>query len=173
MSQHFVTQVNEFHTAFKVKPKSLIHNLELRTKLLWEEYNEWKDSKSPEEELDALTDMVYIAAGTIDQYDPLIYSSYDQPTIYNRPVADIMNDIEFTVSYFAWVNFHVELIEAIQAVAREKNYDLVGAFNEVHSSNMSKLDENGKPIFRHDGKVLKGPNYRPPRLEKFTVLETK
>lgn len=38
------------------------------------------------------------------------------------------------------------------------------AFTRVHISNMSKLDENGKPIYRDDGKVLKGPNYRPPEL---------
>lgn len=32
-------------------------------------------------------------------------------------------------------------------------------FDEVHNSNMSKLGEDGKPIYREDGKVLKGPNY--------------
>ena len=37
-------------------------------------------------------------------------------------------------------------------------------FDEVHRSNMSKLDEDGKPIYREDGKVMKGPNYRPPNL---------
>lgn len=37
-------------------------------------------------------------------------------------------------------------------------------YAEVHKSNMSKLDENGKPIRREDGKILKGPNYRPPEL---------
>lgn len=42
-----------------------------------------------------------------------------------------------------------------------------GAFAEVHSSNMSKLGEDGKPIFREDGKVLKGPNYFKPDLTKF------
>jgi predicted HAD superfamily Cof-like phosphohydrolase len=41
------------------------------------------------------------------------------------------------------------------------------AFNEVHRSNMSKLDENGKPIIREDGKILKGPNYFPPNLGQF------
>lgn len=35
------------------------------------------------------------------------------------------------------------------------------AFKLVHESNMSKLDENGRPIYREDGKVLKGPNYKP------------
>ena len=38
------------------------------------------------------------------------------------------------------------------------------ALNRVHLSNMSKLDEDGKPIYREDGKVLKGPNYKPPDL---------
>ena len=36
---------------------------------------------------------------------------------------------------------------------------------EVHRSNMSKLGEDGKPIYREDGKILKGPNYRKPDLE--------
>jgi len=39
------------------------------------------------------------------------------------------------------------------------------AFLRVHKSNMSKLDDNGKPLYREDGKVLKGPNYQPPNLE--------
>ncbi len=38
------------------------------------------------------------------------------------------------------------------------------AFARVHLSNMSKLDETGKPIYREDGKVLKGPNYKAPDL---------
>lgn len=42
------------------------------------------------------------------------------------------------------------------------------AFNEVHRSNMSKLDEDGKPIRREsDGKVMKGPNYFKPDLAQF------
>jgi len=35
----------------------------------------------------------------------------------------------------------------------------------VHNSNMSKLGEDGRPIHREDGKVMKGPNYRPPDLK--------
>ena len=38
-------------------------------------------------------------------------------------------------------------------------------FREVHRSNMSKLGEDGKPVRRDDGKVLKGPNYSPANLE--------
>ena len=44
----------------------------------------------------------------------------------------------------------------------------VSAFNEVHRSNMSKLDAEGKPIRREsDGKILKGPNYFEPDLSQF------
>ena len=45
--------------------------------------------------------------------------------------------------------------------------DLDQCFDEVQKSNMSKLDVNGKPIFNENGKVLKGPNYFKPNLEKF------
>ncbi|CAM1357279.1 MULTISPECIES: pyrophosphohydrolase domain-containing protein [Tenacibaculum] len=39
-------------------------------------------------------------------------------------------------------------------------------FNEIQRSNMSKLGEDGKPIYREDGKVLKGPNYFKPNIEQ-------
>ena len=41
---------------------------------------------------------------------------------------------------------------------------LQNAFSRVHESNMSKLGDDGKPVLREDGKVLKGPNYLPPTL---------
>lgn len=42
-----------------------------------------------------------------------------------------------------------------------------GVFNEIQSSNMSKLDANGQPIYRNDGKVLKGENYFKPDISQF------
>jgi predicted HAD superfamily Cof-like phosphohydrolase len=42
--------------------------------------------------------------------------------------------------------------------------DLDKCFQEIHKSNMSKLDMNGRPIYREDGKVMKGPDYRRPNL---------
>ena len=39
-------------------------------------------------------------------------------------------------------------------------------FDEIQRSNMSKLGDDGKPIYREDGKVLKGPNYFKPDIEK-------
>lgn len=45
------------------------------------------------------------------------------------------------------------------------------AMAEVHRSNMTKLDEEGKPIYREDGKILKGPNFSEPDLAQFLTKE--
>ena len=45
--------------------------------------------------------------------------------------------------------------------------NLDNCFDEVQRSNMSKLDDKGKPIYNNDGKVMKGPNYFKPELSKF------
>jgi len=68
-----------------------------------------------------------------------------------KEVADALTDILY-VTYGAGHAFGI---------------DLDKCFDEVQRSNMSKLDENGKPIFNDFGKVLKGPNYFKPNLEKF------
>lgn len=59
-----------------------------------------------------------------------------------------------------------DMIYIIQGTALVYGLPLDEIFDEVHRSNMSKLDENGKPIYREDGKVLKGPNYEPPNIEE-------
>ena len=48
-------------------------------------------------------------------------------------------------------------------------YKIEEVFNEIQRSNMSKLGEDGKPIYREDGKVLKGPNYFKPNISE--ILE--
>lgn len=45
-------------------------------------------------------------------------------------------------------------------------HKIEAVFDEIQRSNMSKLDENGKPIYREDGKVMKGPNYFKPNFEE-------
>ena len=57
-----------------------------------------------------------------------------------------------------------DLVYVCYQYAANMNWFLDEALNRVHVSNMSKLDEDGKPIYRDDGKVLKGPNYKPPDL---------
>ncbi len=65
-----------------------------------------------------------------------------------KEVADALTDILY-VTYGAGHAFGI---------------DLDKCFEEVQRSNMSKLGEDGKPMYREDGKVLKGPNYSPPDL---------
>ena len=57
-----------------------------------------------------------------------------------------------------------DLIYVCAQYAENMNWDIEQALRRVHASNMSKLGEDGKPIYREDGKVLKGPNYQPPDL---------
>ena len=59
-----------------------------------------------------------------------------------------------------------DLVYVCYQYAENMRWDLDEALNLVHLSNMSKLDEDGKPIYREDGKVLKGPNYKPPDLSE-------
>lgn len=60
-----------------------------------------------------------------------------------------------------------DLLYVVYGTAVTFNLPLQEVFEEVHRSNMSKLGEDGKPIYREDGKVLKGPNYSPAEVEKF------
>ena len=66
-------------------------------------------------------------------------------------VADALTDILY-VTYGAGHAFGI---------------DLDKCFEEVQNSNMSKLGENGEPIYNESGKVMKGPNYFKPDLSKF------
>ncbi len=50
-------------------------------------------------------------------------------------------------------------------LAHGLQHKIVEVFNEIQRSNMSKLDVNGKPVFREDGKILKGPNYFKPNIK--------
>ena len=116
-------KVKEFMTTFgqEVKNKAEFPNekiVELRKKLIDEEFNELKDA--------------------INENDLI-------------EVADALTDI-LVVTYGAGVAFGI---------------DLDKCFKEVHRSNMSKLSEDGKPIYNEFGKVMKGPNYFKPDLSKF------
>ena len=64
-----------------------------------------------------------------------------------------------------------DLVYVCFQYAENMDWDLMEALYRVHKSNMSKLGEDGKPIRRDDGKVLKGPNYKPPFLDDLTNTE--
>jgi len=116
-------KVKEFMTTFgqEVKDKAEFPNekiVELRKKLIDEEFNELKDAINENNLIE---------------------------------VADALTDI-LVVTYGAGVAFGI---------------DLDKCFKEVHRSNMSKLSEDGKPIYNEFGKVMKGPNYFKPNLKQF------
>ena len=57
-----------------------------------------------------------------------------------------------------------DLLYVVYGAGHSFGINLDNCFTEVHRSNMSKLSEDGKPIYREDGKVLKGPNFSEPDL---------
>ena len=59
-----------------------------------------------------------------------------------------------------------DLLYVVYGAGHAFGLDLDTCFKEVHASNMSKLGDDGKPIHREDGKVLKGPSYFQPNLHK-------
>ena len=75
--------------------------------------------------------------------------AYGVPQINKADLTKELADLIYVTIGFA-VTFGLPLCEV---------------FERVHQSNMSKLGEDGKPIYREDGKVMKGPNYQPPQLD--------
>lgn len=69
--------------------------------------------------------------------------------------ADALGDLEYVVN----------------GMALGSGINLPAVVREIHRSNMSKAGADGKPIWREDGKVLKGPNYFPPEIAKVLGIE--
>jgi predicted HAD superfamily Cof-like phosphohydrolase len=72
---------------------------------------------------------------------------------YDRDIvaaADALGDLEYVVN----------------GAAIGMGINLPAVVREIHRSNMTKLGADGEPIYREDGKILKGPDYEPPNLEK-------
>jgi predicted HAD superfamily Cof-like phosphohydrolase len=103
-----------------------------------------------------------------------------EPTLRDRETQDLRVDLiaeELEELELALSNNDIvevadaltDLLYVVYGAGHAFGIDLDECFNEVHESNMSKLGEDGKPVYREDGKVLKGPNYFPPNLEEIVV----
>lgn len=79
--------------------------------------------------------------------DVVLWKSEDADIV---ETADALGDMEYVVN----------------GLAAGMGIPLDDVVAEIHRSNMTKLDDDGKPIYREDGKILKGPNYEPPQLKK-------
>jgi predicted HAD superfamily Cof-like phosphohydrolase len=119
---------------------------------------------------------------------------------FNLPIGEVKPEIEIQHISIQTMLLHLKLIneESFELIEALVNRDIVevadaiadiryllcglelelnlqsyseAIFDEVHASNMSKLDENGKPIYREDGKVLKSDKYFEPNIAKILNLE--
>lgn len=104
-------------------------------------------------------------------------------TLINEEVKELFADIDTAlqhleageeVSQELWRNMlkemaDVQVVLSGMSVALKPLQKLGEAFDRVHASNMSKLGEDGKPIYREDGKVLKGPHYTSPDLSDLVL----
>ena len=196
MIQDFIKKVGEFHDAFGVQRGNV--DVELRYKLFKEEFEEYLEgynvylrnleyftNKKGEYAhtftymVDAICDMLYITSGSIDLHE----CNYFKETIYKKATKEYT--LKCISKYSDLYNknpssFYLHnLIDEVFTLAYiDKVHKLLPQlFEEVHLSNLSKLDENGKPIINDGildpskpiGKILKGKNYFEPRLKE--ILE--
>lgn len=151
--KEIVGLVKEFYIAFGQKEflekKMTEERMKLRERLFDEELKEYNDAKKNNDKvemLDAVCDMCYILVGTLLEM--------------HKGNVDAVTD----AIYFEEDDKSKLIFEKV--FKNEFNDIFVKAFEEVNRSNMSKL-ENGKAIFREDGKILKGKNYFRPNLKQF------
>jgi predicted HAD superfamily Cof-like phosphohydrolase len=77
---------------------------------------------------------------------------------------DLKDDITNKESREHLLKELADLVYVCHQMAAAFDWDLQVAYNRVHSSNLSKLGVDGRPLRREDGKILKSHNYKPPTL---------
>lgn len=181
----------EVNTTQKTLSEIDRETLQLRTSLIKEEFGELISSETRTEELDALLDLMYVSLGTLASfgYKPLylnqslslddkklseiyIYSNYKYlDIIYNNLITYMNNDTKLSINekksskelFYVLNKFILEIYDLGNRLFPQFNE----AFEEVHRSNMSKL-ENGKALKNEYGKVIKSKSYSPPNLTQFS-----
>ena len=115
----------------------------------------------------------------------LFMNTFDQevkrsPKLPSEEVVDLRLDlIEEELQELTTASYNEDMVEIADALTdilyvtygmgAALGIDLDKCFEEVQRSNMSKLGADGKPIYREDGKVMKGPNYSPPNLQRMVM----
>lgn len=191
-----LAQVLEFQEKFKQPilkegEKPTQERINLRIRLLREELAELKEAI---EERDIyhtakeLADLYYVYWGAVIEFGyarlaeesdlcyHYLYSSEYDIEIFKVTLSQIHIHINFLESAFKHGfndDFHLDqLRDSIDLICCELGLEkhIHTIFNEVHRSNMSKLDDNGNPIFREDGKILKSANYSPANIQSVVEL---
>ena len=116
-------------------------------------------------------------------YPTLLNQAKEFRSAYSIPTGKTQSTTQKSLIDEEWSEFHeafhfekddaqlkelCDLVYVCYQFAANEGWNIDEAMDRVHKSNMSKLDENGQPIYRSDGKVLKGPNYKPPNLTDLT-----
>ena len=118
---------------------------------------EMKELKAAHEEGEGISqifketaDLIYVMAGFFNTMPNNIYAVLDNARAVK--ISETMMEAEQLLGY-------ISTTYKISPMMMER------AFDAVHASNLSKLDDEGKPIRREDGKILKGPNYKAPDMQ--------
>lgn len=188
--------VTEFHQTYglpiRTEPQLDVPERAMRVALVVEEAREYADAEAADdfiEVADALGDLVYVAVGAALAHGFAIssyrvsrdYGSFEAPA----PTLEIparrlwVQRVKHHVSEyvraeqlgdFALVKLALAaIVDTCYGAAKAHGINLDEVLQEIQRSNLSKLGEDGKPIYREDGKVLKGPNFFTPDIE--SVLE--
>lgn len=150
---HFRSLIEEFQTVMGQEP-----DLDLAARLIVEECREvieaaeaLKESDSAEHGADFLkevADFTYVLVGA---------------EVMSQKLG-VQNAINFSEEDAEVVSYAMRVMSDAFEVGIVRDEWVIEAVNRVHASNMSKMGEDGKPIFSEEGKVLKGPNYQPADL---------
>lgn len=174
MITRFIKQVGEFHDAFGVERGNV--DVQLRYELFNEELDEYLTAKTLVDKVDAIVDMLYVACGTLDLHEVKFDLDYvplgiEDDSYATTEISDLINKY----NNYGDVDYVKVIILYILDLAIYNNiHDILPElYDEVHASNMSKLDDNGKPIIndgildprKPKGKILKSKNFFDPRLE--------
>jgi predicted HAD superfamily Cof-like phosphohydrolase len=173
----------EFHTKFRCSMRTtpgLIdvspELLKLRGDLLAEEAEEYVEAAR-------LGDRVGVADGLAD----VTYVAWGNALTYGIDLEAALRNSRVLPSFLSGVRVYAEAAAAedldqiavalaatvfgARLIANAWGIDLDACLAEVHRSNMTKLGVDGEPIFREDGKILKGPNYERPNLAAIVEVE--
>ena len=122
------------------------YNLHLQNKSLMEMAESFRSAfgQEPSQTLAAMTMQKNLIAEE--------WQEFDWATAKDEPRSNQLKEL-------------ADLVYVCYQYAANMEWDLDEAMKRVHNSNMSKLDDYGNPVYREDGKVMKGPNYAPPNLE--------
>jgi predicted HAD superfamily Cof-like phosphohydrolase len=142
-------QVKDFHQRFghpvvNIAQSTDLDTVKLRLKLILEEFIELTEASTKPGR--PVVNFIMETLGEADSLiDELKKGDLQQDVV---SIADALGDIKYVVDGAAlcW------------------GIDLDRVSTEIHNSNMSKLGSDGNPIYREDGKILKGPHYYPPNI---------